>query len=28
MGEAGRARACREFDERTVVARVLDAYDG
>jgi glycosyltransferase involved in cell wall biosynthesis len=26
MGEAGRERAEREFDERAVVARVLDAY--
>jgi hypothetical protein len=26
MGAAARAKACREFDERDVVARVLDAY--
>jgi glycosyltransferase involved in cell wall biosynthesis len=26
LGEAGRDKACREFDERAVVTRVLDAY--
>ena len=26
LGQAGRVRACREFDERAVLARVLDAY--
>jgi glycosyltransferase involved in cell wall biosynthesis len=27
MGEAGRDKAIREFDERDVVARVMSAYD-
>ena len=26
LGQAGRNKACREFDERAVVTRVLDAY--